>query len=374
MKIMQFIPNLLSGGAERFVVDLANKQAETNSVVLVVFYSRKTIRQQTLWNGVSKHVKLICLDKKLGLDLSIYKKIYKVLKKEQPDIVHTHIGTIRYVYPVVYLFRKKIKGVHTIHTQVEKDRISKADFLLKKFFYRTDFCTPVLISNVFEKGFIQHFPKTQFYQIDNGRTIITDGHTTSNEITAFIESASTAPAVFLFVGRISHPKNITLLINSFKELAKINNNVVLFLIGRINEPDEWEKVRATIEDENSSFFYLGEKNNVLDYLQQADFICFSSIYEGMPISLIEAFAMGTIPIVTPVGSMPQMVGPDGFISEDLSTGAYSRCLQDALLLSKSDRDVLKSNLKNKYNQEYTMDACASKYEAVYNKIMLKNKM
>ena len=38
MKILEIIPQLSSGGAERFVVDLCNHLVKSNDVVLITYY------------------------------------------------------------------------------------------------------------------------------------------------------------------------------------------------------------------------------------------------------------------------------------------------------------------------------------------------
>ncbi|WP_449440722.1 glycosyltransferase [Pedobacter steynii] len=78
--------------------------------------------------------------------------------------------------------------------------------------------------------------------------------------------------------------------------------------------------------------FIEGRHNVVDYLSIADAFCLSSIFEGMPISLIEALSVGCIPICTPVGGISQMIkhGKTGFLSRDVSVDSYCDVLKEAL--------------------------------------------
>ena len=71
---------------------------------------------------------------------------------------------------------------------------------------------------------------------------------------------------------------------------------------------------------NKNIHFIGIKTNVPDYLYASDAFCLSSNFEGMPISLIEAFACGCPSICTPVGGIVNSVkhGVTGFLSKSLS--------------------------------------------------------
>ena len=72
-------------------------------------------------------------------------------------------------------------------------------------------------------------------------------------------------------------------------------------------------------------YFLGKVTNVSDYLLCADAFVLTSIFEGLPISLLEALSAGVIPVCTPVGGIINIVTKNiGFLSEDVSKDAYSQ--------------------------------------------------
>ena len=108
--------------------------------------------------------------------------------------------------------------------------------------------------------------------------------------------------VIVHVGRFNHQKNHPFLIDIFNELNKLNNNVVLFLIGDGNDRYVIEKKVKEL-DLSTKVKFLGIRNDVSDLLQARDIFLLPSYYEGLSLASVEAQASGlpclisdTIPI------------------------------------------------------------------------------
>lgn len=93
------------------------------------------------------------------------------------------------------------------------------------------------------------------------------------------------------VGRFNPQKNHVFLIDIFKEIYAKNNNAVLVMVGDGN-------LRESIEDKVKScglsdkVWFLGIRPNVYEVMQAFDVLLFPSLYEGLPVSIIEAQASG----------------------------------------------------------------------------------
>lgn len=93
------------------------------------------------------------------------------------------------------------------------------------------------------------------------------------------------------VGRFSHPKNHAFLLEIFFELLKTRPNCKLVLVGEGKLRKEIEKKAANLGIADKVFF-LGLKENIHEIMQAFDVFCFPSLYEGFPVTLIEAQALG----------------------------------------------------------------------------------
>ena len=93
------------------------------------------------------------------------------------------------------------------------------------------------------------------------------------------------------VGRFSEQKNHFFLIKIFNEIYKKDNNCVLLLIGNgtLENKIKAEAKRLNID---KSIRFLGLRDNIPELLQGFDLFLFPSLYEGLPVTLIEAQASG----------------------------------------------------------------------------------
>jgi len=124
-----------------------------------------------------------------------------------------------------------------------------------------------------------------------------------------------------------------------------------------------------IKAKPASVHFMGKANNVGDYLLNSDAFLMPSLYEGLPISLLEAMSVGVVPVCTPVGGLLDMIKPGiGFLSKDLSTEAYLAAVKAFLHLNETDLQALKSNIKNVFEKDFSMESCAKKYDALYHSI------
>ena len=132
MKIIQIIPQLNSGGAERFVVDLCNELDKSHEVLLFVLFPIET--HGFFSNELNPGVKITSFNKKLGKNFWLLFKIFKAIKKEKPDIVHTHLLSFYYCILSMLLLRGFTKYFHTIHNDALKEAPGKIGVGLKKIF------------------------------------------------------------------------------------------------------------------------------------------------------------------------------------------------------------------------------------------------
>ena len=246
----------------------------------------------------------------------------------------------------------------TQHTDVAvADSTYNKWFLIRRFLYRNKLVNTCAISQYNQKTLSSTFALKSPKIIVNGRDKV---ELTSKSILVYDEIRSykttSDTLCFLHIGRNSKEKNQILLIEAFNLFRK-ENDAILLIIGegfdRINGEELHKK-------SNSSVYFLGQKSNVCEYLAYSDAFCLSSTEEGMPITLIEAFSQGCIPISTPVSGSIDYIkdGETGFISEDYSVENYL----NALIRFRDNRHKInKETLYSVYNKNFSIEECAEKY-------------
>ena len=110
---------------------------------------------------------------------------------------------------------------------------------------------------------------------------------------------------FLFIGRLSIEKGINTLIDCFKK----NTDLKLIIAG---EGPEKERIEALCKV-TPSISYIGHqpKDAILSLMRRCQALVFPSIwYEGLPLTIIEAFSTGTPVIASRLGAMSEMIVDD----------------------------------------------------------------
>jgi glycosyltransferase involved in cell wall biosynthesis len=106
---------------------------------------------------------------------------------------------------------------------------------------------------------------------------------------------------FLYIGRLSEEKGIVTLLEAFR-MGKHE----LYIGG--DGPLKGSVQKASAENPRIQYLGLLEKSQVLEMMCRCSSLLFPSIwYEGMPLTLIEAFAVGTPVIASNLGAMSSMI-------------------------------------------------------------------
>ena len=353
MKVIQVMPEFALAGAEIMCENLIYGLQEQGVEVLTVsFYNYPSTITDRL---ESKGIRVIYLNKKPGFDFSLYKKLYRLFKIEKPDIIHTHRYTTRYVIPAAIFARIKHR-VHTVHNvaQKESDRIGR---ILNKFFFKHCNTIPVALSDIVQESIC----KT--YKIKPESIPIIFNGINLEWCLPKKEYQAGKKISILHIGRFMEQKNHKGLIEAFSIFYAQEPNSVLQLIGEGDKRAEIEELVQQF-NLNNSVEFLGTKSNVYEYLHNADIFTLPSLYEGVPMTLIEAMGTGVPIVATNVGGIPDML-----VNEEsaLLIEVHSHKIADALLRLARDEN-LRKRLGEKAKSEsvkFSAKVMAEKYLEIY---------
>lgn len=124
--------------------------------------------------------------------------------------------------------------------------------------------------------------------------------------------------VYGHVGSFRTPKNHTFLINIFKEIHRIDSSARLVLIGSGELLDAIHNQTKQLGLEDSVIF-LGQQSNVNQWLSALDVFIMPSLWEGLPVSVVEAQCAGLPCVISDVIDHDvNLTGHVKFIRLDLS--------------------------------------------------------
>ena len=364
-KIVHIIPQLGTGGAEKFAVDLCNQLSASNEVHLIILNCFENGKNSFFKKNLCKSVHLYNLNKQIGFKVSCIFSLFKLLLIIKPDVVNTHLNALLYASFSILIL--PFKFYHTVHNIAEKEQTNMFLRWVYMYLFRCKYVVPVAISKVVQRSIYNVYELNFSPVILNGcvKSKITDKYdAVRKEINSYINDSNTK--IFLSVARFSEQKNLNLLVKSFNELRSINCNVILIIIG-----DGDPKIKTDLLNlSGPSIIYLGNKSNVADYFSNCDVFCLSSMWEGLPITILEAFSFGLPVISTPVGGIPELINDNvtGLLSKNLKVASYLQCLEKFLSFTNEDLKIIEKKNKAIFKEKYSISICSNNYLKAYSQI------
>lgn len=359
MKILQIHHSLAGGGIESMVCALANEMIKTEDVTVCSIFQPK--QQDVFWNKLDSSIKKITLGKiKGGFSLKELFLIYYIILKNKYDVVHVHSKFYYYALSVMFLHRKT-KFFYTIHSDAKMENLGwdQKFFYLKKKCFEKAYIHPVTISAASQKSFenLYHCYSDLIY---NGVSRPSIGK--YNPVAKFKVGENTK--LFIHAGRIDTPKNQLVLCKVFNRLIANGKDVVLLIAGSKQKEKIFESIYPYFCDR---IRYLGERDDIPQIMACCDAMCLPSIWEGLPVTLLEALSVGCIPICSNVGGIPDVIesGINGFLSDSSSEEDYYKAMLN--YLAKTDEEIMamKCNCKSSF-EKYNITSTAKSYLSLYN--------
>ena len=347
------------------VVGLANEMAETNDVTVCSVF--RPPYDSIFYTGLSNKVKKVHLGvEKSGFSIRNVLRIYNYLRKQEFDIIHFH-GLFYYFALSILLLHKRFKFIYTFHSDAYKEsgpwdlRI----IWIKRFFLKAKWMIPVTISPPSRDSFLS------CYGLDSSLVLNGIPRPTVDTGSNFINSLRISPdtKVFLHPGRICNAKNQVVLCKVFQRLILKGYDIMLLIAG--------SNVDQGIFDELNTMFcdrivYLGERNDVSQLLYESDGLCLPSIWEGLPMVLLESLSVGCVPICSPVGGIVSVIdsGRNGLLSKSSSEEDYYETMKTYLSLSDAQIAIMKKQCLDSFGP-YDIVNTSANYIKYYKSLLYK---
>lgn len=227
------------------------------------------------------------------------KQVEEVIRKENISIVHSHTYyNSAFIMMAAKRCGVKLRITHSHNTKDNKPQNWKRKmyaYICKKLirFYTTDF-----VACGQEAGEALFGKKKSFKIVHNGIAI--DAFRWNEKVRREYREQFQVPEdqiVIGHVGRFQEQKNHSFLIDIFKEYTKLNSNTKLFLIGT-GELQETIKNKVKEEKLENKVEFLNSRNDVASLYQMMDLFLFPSLYEGLPVTLVETQVAGLKSLVS----------------------------------------------------------------------------
>jgi len=305
-------------------------------------------------------------------DLCSLIKVWRVMRKEKPDMVHSMTPKAGLLCMVAAWLARVPVRIHTFTGLVWPT----ANGLKRRLLMGTDWLTCACATHIIPEGegvkndLLSHHITRKDIQVlgyGNVRGIDLDYY---NPDAFHSKGAVNGLFTFLFVGRIVRDKGINELVAAFDRLYQERPNVRLVLVGR--REDNLDPVRTeTLQriQRGDGIDAVGEQRDVRPYYASADALVFPSYREGFPNVVIEAGAMELPSIVTDINGSREIIvnGENGVIIPSHDTDALYQamkhlveCPQETKAMAAKARPMVAS----RYEQGYVRQCLKEFYRSI----------
>ena len=298
-------------------------------------------------------------------DLDAFFKLYKLIRRLKPDIVHTHTAKAGALGRVAAALNRVPIKIHTFHGHVFHSyfgRLKSSIFIaieriLTKFTDRIIVISQSQLNDVMNRYRIA--PKKKCSLIQLGLDL---------EPYLRIKKKDSQKSISIgIIGRLVKVKNHKMFLDAVNLLGKRYPDIKaeFMIVGSGELKNELEEYTRKLKIENKVNF-AGWQTDLESIYKKLDIVALTSLNEGTPISLIEAMASGKPVLSTNVGGVNDVVihNETGLLCESNNVEDFSANLLNLIKDSKL-RDRLGSNGRKFVSKKFGKDRLIKDIEDLY---------
>jgi glycosyltransferase involved in cell wall biosynthesis len=356
MRILNLIPNLSGGGAERQLSHLVPELVRMGHDVHVA-YSKEGPHRPKLPGVVLHKIK-----SRTNYDPYLFLQLFRLIQRIKPDIVHTWIlqmdilgGMAARLSGISWTLREPSSAMAYFPTWKHRLRV------------RVSSGVSAIVSN--SQGGDEYWRRRV-----NGRLprfVIPNAlplQDIERAVPVPVEELGVHPGqkIVLYVGRFEQGKNLESLVRALGRVAR-NPKIVAFLCG--DGPTK-PTVERMINEEGLSgrIFLPGYVKNVWSWMKRADVFVSVSLFEGMPNTVMEAMACGC-PIVASDIPQHREIMDEGEATFVLSSDPDAIASGIERLIGNPEEAQRRALCSKERVTRWSITAMAASYERVYMEIL-----
>ena len=359
IKILYFIPGFYFGGIESLVLKICQLIDKEKFQIDILKHSNNPDNTEILSNLRSLGCHIYNLPKfSLKNIFSYIRETRKIIAISDYDVLHSH--SLTYSLFLFFFARHKIpyRILHSHTSRTDGGFLKKAYFnLVKKGVtnFATDNFSCSNLASIWAFG-----KKENITIIKNGIETDLFSYDSKFREEKRSEMKLTNSFVVGHIGRVTKPKNLIFALEVFKKVLEIKSDSVFVQIGDGPDlPKIKEYAKNLGVDQNVLF--LGKRDDVSKYYSMFDVFLFPSLWEGFPLSVIEAQTSGLSCVLSSeITKEVKILDNCQFIHLDAGVDIWA----NAIVLSKNDnrKEAISDVRKAGYDIRTTVKSLESIYK------------
>lgn len=366
LRVVHIASGDLYAGAEVQLYQLVRQLHRSHVTVSVILLNEGLLAERLR----AEKVPVLVLDENRHGALYIAWRIWRFLRTQRPDIVHTHRHKENLLGALAAAFTSGARSLRTVHGADEagsgkvsllKVALNKLDLFMGRFFQ----AGVVAVSHDLAERLRRDFPGQKIHLIPNGIDSALSGSADS-----VAQSLRSTPGPKIaFVGRLAtvkRPDLFVLICQAFLELGGQTAEFYILGDGPLRNQIRELSRNAGVD---KRMHLVGFVEDAASWLCQMDALLIPSDDEGTPMVLLEAMTLGVPVMAHAVGGIPEVLdnGKYGCLMDSQDPQQWARELAELLFSPK--RAERTRQARERVLQVYTAEVCAQAHLELYAKIM-----
>lgn len=369
-KILFLITKSEIGGAQKYVLDIA-KGTKDAGFEAVVASQQNSHLYETLSRDKIKFIEVKHLQREIDLimELELAWELYKIIRREKPDILHLNSSKVGALGAVVGKLARVPKIIFTAHGWAFNDPRPRSQIKAIEFISRfaAIFQDKIICVSDYDRQ------KALERKIATHEKLATIHNGIDVKSLEFLSKEEARGKLKLgekdfVVGTIANfykAKSLDTIVFSAISAIHENPDIRFVIIGDGPEMGKIESLikRYKLED----YFTLpGIIKNAVAYLKAFDIFIMPSKKEGLPYALLEAMAANILCVASAVGGIPEIIinGENGILIKDMTPGKLQEALSKLTKL-KGERKKLAKAGRQTVQEKFSLEKMIKETMSVY---------
>jgi glycosyltransferase involved in cell wall biosynthesis len=364
MRIVYVLTSLGMGGAERQALAVADRMAARgHTVALLVLRGPVTEQWTTLLPVIHLNIRKTPLSVLVGVV-----EAWRFLRDFRADLLHSHSFHANMIARLLRLLLPSARVVSTVHNVYEGGWGRMLAYRLTDWLA----CRTTAVSERAAERFVRlkAVPGAKCAVVTNGIDTTEFAPDLARRERMRTEMGVDADFIWLAAGRIVPAKDYPNLVRAFAQLRQSRSDARLWIAGE-GSGTEFDLV-ARLQTEHGlgdAVRWLGVRRDLPALLDAVDGFVLASAWEGMPLAIGEAMAMGKLVVATDVGGVRELVGETGAIVPPGDPQALALAMFRGMERSGEERKSNGGAARARIETNFNIDEKADEWEALYRTLL-----
>lgn len=362
------------GGLEQMLLNLSHDINPHSFKVSIFVYDQLT--NTPVIDQKFSPLPVFRMNKNKGFSFRVVLKILKICWQQNTFIIHAHdLGALIYASLARLISLGHIKVIYTVHSLVHLSK-SKNYVWYEKFFYWLTNYT-VLVSPSLKTQYQQQIGNHPVTLINNGIPLqkikSLAQQFTPDQLRKQFSEAYHIPnrsddQWLVSIARLHPGKGQDQLIKLWAKLPKeLQLRVHLIFVGEETSPDYQSKLQSLINIHQAQHHVhlIGPSHQTALWLHAADAFVSGSVFEGLPLSVLEALAVNTPVILSDIAGH-QIFSPVAFYFDTMQIDEGALQLSHAI----NQLSFISPIQLDQWIQGFDITQMSTQYQSLYQKVKL----